>query len=199
MVLGEEDNWLRRNIFHTKCTSHGKICSVIIDGGSFENVVSAIMVDKLCLKTEKHPNPYKLSWLKKDNEIRVSKRCLVAFSIGKNYSDEVWCDVGPMDACHLLLGRPWQYDRKKIHDGYKNTYSFVKDGFKVVLGPSKFQKSSQSSKVEGNTSLSQFDYRKELGVGGAGYVLVVVEENEDNIEPPLVMKHLLEEFHDVIP
>ena len=40
-----------------------------------------------------------------------------------------------MDACHLLLGRPWQYDRRAQYDGYTNTYSFTKDGVKVKLAP----------------------------------------------------------------
>jgi hypothetical protein len=31
-----EDDWLRNNIFHTKYTSNGKVCDVIIDGGSCE-------------------------------------------------------------------------------------------------------------------------------------------------------------------
>lgn len=31
-----------------------------------------------------------------------------------------------MDTCHLLLGRPWQYDRRVSHDGFKNTYSLSK-------------------------------------------------------------------------
>ena len=29
----------------------------------------------------------------------------------------------PMDCCHILLGRPWQYDRYAIHDGRLNQYS----------------------------------------------------------------------------
>lgn len=62
---------------------------------------------------------------------------MVSFSIGKNYKDEVWSDIAPMDACHLLLGRPWQYDRKVTHDGFKNTHSFVKDGVRIVLTPLK--------------------------------------------------------------
>ncbi|PKI46712.1 hypothetical protein CRG98_032896 [Punica granatum] len=41
----------------------------------------------------------------------------------------------PMRASHMLLGRPWQFDRQAIHDGYKNRYSFVKDGRKVTLVP----------------------------------------------------------------
>jgi hypothetical protein len=73
-------------------------------------VVSQEVVDKLHLKVEEHPHPYTLSWFKKGNEIKVTKRCLVSFYIRKKYFDEVWCDVVPMDACHILLGRPWQYD-----------------------------------------------------------------------------------------
>lgn len=79
---------------------------MVIDGGSCENLVSDIMVDKLNLKREKHPNPYRVSWIKKKNTVTIDKRCLVNFSIGKSYKDEVWCDVIPMDACHILLGRP---------------------------------------------------------------------------------------------
>ena len=39
-----EENWLRSNVFHTKCTSKDKVCLVIIDSGSFENCVSLEMV-----------------------------------------------------------------------------------------------------------------------------------------------------------
>ena len=37
-----------------------------------------------------------------------------------------------MDACHLLLGRPWKYDRKVIHDGGKDIYTFWKDEGKIA-------------------------------------------------------------------
>ncbi|GKC76437.1 aspartyl protease_2 domain-containing protein [Tanacetum coccineum] len=144
VVANEDESWLRHNIFHTKCTCKGKVCNVIIDGGSCENVISATMVSKLSLATEEHPHPYKFSWFKKGNEVRVSQRCLVNFSIGKKYSDEVWCDVVPMDACHMLLGRPWQFDHKTMHDGYKNTYSFKKDGETIILGPSDIRKESKN-------------------------------------------------------
>ena len=102
-----EDEWLRNNIFHTKCTSHGKVCDAIIGKESCENVVAATMVEKLKLETKNHPQPYKLLWLCKGNEVKVNKRCLIQFSIGKNYKGAVICDVVPMDACHLLLRRSW--------------------------------------------------------------------------------------------
>uniref|UniRef100_A0A2N9I8I3 Integrase catalytic domain-containing protein n=1 Tax=Fagus sylvatica TaxID=28930 RepID=A0A2N9I8I3_FAGSY len=67
-------------------------------------------------------------------EVRVDRQVLVTFSIGK-YLDEVLCDVVPMHAGHILLGRPWQYDRRVTHDGFKNMYSFVKGGKTIKLAP----------------------------------------------------------------
>ena len=64
------------------------------------------MVSKLGMETKPHPLPYKLQWLSEDGEVTVSKQVEVNFSVGK-YDDTVLCDVVPMEACHLLLGRPW--------------------------------------------------------------------------------------------
>jgi hypothetical protein len=60
----------------------------------------------------------------------------VSFSLGVKYKDKMWCDVVAMDACHLLLGRPSQYDRSAHHDGRKNTYSFMIGNVKIMLLPS---------------------------------------------------------------
>ncbi|XP_019423019.1 PREDICTED: uncharacterized protein LOC109332490 [Lupinus angustifolius] len=51
------------------------------------------------------------------------------------YMDSVVCDVVDMDASHLLLGRPWQYDKKTSHDGRTNKFSFEHQNRKVVLSP----------------------------------------------------------------
>ncbi|KAA3470431.1 Transposon Ty3-I Gag-Pol polyprotein [Gossypium australe] len=131
---GLENEQQRENIFHTRCHVQGKVCSVIVDGGSCTNVASTLMVEKLGLPTAKHPHPYKLQWLNDCGELKVSKQLLVAFSIEK-YSDEVLCDVVPMHAGHFLLGRPWQVDRRVIHDGYKNRYTFKHLGKNVTLAP----------------------------------------------------------------
>jgi hypothetical protein len=40
-----------------------------------------------------------------------------------------------MDVCHLLLGRPWQYDRNVIHDGRMNTYTLKRNGRTHMLCP----------------------------------------------------------------
>jgi hypothetical protein len=51
-----------------------------------------------------------------------------------------------MDACHLLLGRPWQYDHRISYDGYANTYSFIKDGVKAMLTPLPLNEINKSKK-----------------------------------------------------
>jgi len=40
-----------------------------------------------------------------------------------------------MEATHVLLGRPWQYDRHVLHDGLTNIMSFSFQGRKVTLKP----------------------------------------------------------------
>ncbi|XP_073016269.1 uncharacterized protein [Primulina eburnea] len=130
----EEETNQRENLFHTRCFVNGKVCNLIIDGGSCTNVASSEMVEKLGLPTLKHSQPYRLQWLNDCAEVKVNKQVLVSFSIGK-YVDEVLCDVVPMHACHILLGRPWQYDRRVSHDGFKNKYLFVLKKETIVLLP----------------------------------------------------------------
>ncbi|GJS86056.1 hypothetical protein Tco_0752597 [Tanacetum coccineum] len=85
---------------------------MIIDGSSCTNIASQTLVDKLKLQTEPHPSPYVIQWLNQGKGIRVPHRVLLSLSIGRSYTDKIWCDVLPMDACHVLLGRPWQFDRR---------------------------------------------------------------------------------------
>ncbi|XP_057990739.1 uncharacterized protein LOC110655165 [Hevea brasiliensis] len=117
--LGDGDEVQRDKIFHTRCLVNEKLCSMIVDSGSYCNVVSSLLVEKLRLPTTLHPKPYGLQWLNDCGKLRVIKQVLVPFSIGK-YHNEVVCDVVPMVATHLLLGRPWQFDRSVVHDGKKN-------------------------------------------------------------------------------
>ncbi|XP_051149236.1 uncharacterized protein LOC127263957 [Andrographis paniculata] len=124
----------RDNIFHCRCKIANKVCSMIIDGGSCANVVSDLVVRKLGLKTEAHPKPYKLQWLNNCGEVKVTKQVHVDFNI-KDYKDQVLCDVVPVQACHILLGRPWQFDKRTMHDGHLNRYTLVHDGKKIKLKP----------------------------------------------------------------
>jgi hypothetical protein len=122
-----EDPTKRTRIFRIACKTKDWVCKVIVDRGSMDNLISTKMVEKLELEMTDHPSPYKVSWLQKGHQVSVTKQCLVEFKIG-GYNDKVLCDVIPMDVCHLLLGRPWQYDRNVVHDGRMNTYTLEKDG-----------------------------------------------------------------------
>ena len=47
--------------------------------------------------------------------------------------DEVLCNVIPMHVGHILLGRPWKFDRKVTHDGYKKRYALVLNNCTIML------------------------------------------------------------------
>ena len=105
-IAKESEESQRENIFHTRCLIQGRVCSLITDGGSCTNVASARLVKKMNLETKPHPRPYKLQWLSEEGGLRVDKQVEIQFSIGK-YKDKILCDVVPMEASHVLLGRPW--------------------------------------------------------------------------------------------
>ncbi|XP_059078066.1 uncharacterized protein LOC131876639 [Cryptomeria japonica] len=97
-------------------------------------MVAIEMLDKLKLKRLPHTTPYKVSWLSKGHHVLVDEQAWVDFEIG-DYKDRVLCDILPMDACHLLLGRPWQFDVKAMHDGEKNSCLITKGGKEFQMDP----------------------------------------------------------------
>nr|XP_019702571.1 uncharacterized protein LOC109505085 [Elaeis guineensis] len=102
------------------------------------------------------------------------------------YYDKVWCDVVAMDACHLLFGRPWQYDCSVIHDGYWNTYTFWKDNQKITLVPMKEEDLSKPKAKTSINILTKHTCLKEAME--ADYLLAMVEKGEsaEHDIPPLV-------------
>jgi hypothetical protein len=58
----------------------------------------------------------------------------INFAMG-SYRDVVEYDVVPMEACNILLGRPWQFDTYSIHHGRSNQYSLLHHDKKIVLLP----------------------------------------------------------------
>ncbi|KAA0063032.1 zf-CCHC domain-containing protein [Cucumis melo var. makuwa] len=99
----EETNPQRHSLFKTRCTINGKVCDVIINSGSSENFVARKLVTALNLKTDPHPDPYKIGWVKKGGETLINEICTIPLSIGNSYKDQIVCDVIEMDVCHLLL------------------------------------------------------------------------------------------------
>ncbi|XP_076892838.1 uncharacterized protein LOC143544674 [Bidens hawaiensis] len=100
-----------------------------------------------------------------------------------------------MDVCHLLFGRPWQYDRNIEHDGWSNSYSFMFGGVKIMLVPSKPKQ--LATKQSGNLlTISQFE--DEL-VGADNVFVLIGKPVPEEVEITEAMIPLLEEFSDVFP
>jgi hypothetical protein len=81
--------------------------------------------------------PYKIRWIKQGPDTLVTERSRFTFSIRKHYSDSILCDVVEMNACHLILGRPWQYDVDAQHKGRDNIYIVFQEGRKIIFRPLK--------------------------------------------------------------
>ncbi|XP_038683092.1 uncharacterized protein LOC119983499 [Tripterygium wilfordii] len=203
-------SWLRTSIFHTRVEFAHSANDVIIDSGSGMNVVAEDLVKRLRLKRINHPKPYRVSWVN-DTSIPVKLQCLVSFSLGR-FKDEVRCDVLPMTACHLLLGRPWLYDHDVVYRGRANTYTFVDNGRKFTLRPMRpgttiptKVPSVQEPKVEPTSespvlTLSQFE---EAFHESQMCLLLVVQtaskQSDDTGVRSVVLTKLLEEHASLMP
>jgi len=124
----------RENIFHTRCKVLNKNCSLIVDSGPCCNCCSTRLISKLSLTIISHPKYYKLQWLNEQGEIIVNQKVKIPFSIG-DYCDEFLCDIIPMEAGHILLGRPWKFDKKEIHNGLTNEITLTNGRKKFKLVP----------------------------------------------------------------
>ncbi|KAG7567857.1 Reverse transcriptase domain [Arabidopsis thaliana x Arabidopsis arenosa] len=209
MFVNPEEKVQRENIFHTRCTIKNKVCNLIIDGGSCTNVASKYMVDRLGLQKTKHPRPYKLRWLNDDTELKIAEQVTVSFSVGK-YQDQVVCDVVPMRAGHLLLGRPWQFDRATCHNGRTNHYSFTYKDRKYNLAPlspsevHELQIHMNKEEEVRNSSLylSSNDVCKTMSANGTVLLMVFKEclsTGLGDIELPAEVQAVLDQYKDIFP
>ena len=132
--------------------------------------------------------------------MKVSQSACVTFSIGKKYKDEIWCDVVDMDVCHLLLGRPWQYDRAVQHDGRTNCYSFMFNGTRITLVPKKRQQSeSKLEEIEELKTLSSLKEFIEEVEDGPEVFLLIGRGSSETVKIPEEVKPVLKEYEDVFP
>nr|XP_024926556.1 uncharacterized protein LOC112490622 [Ziziphus jujuba var. spinosa] len=119
--------------------------------------------------------------------------------------------IDEMDACHILLGRPWLFDRNVQHTGRQNTYSFIWHNKKIVLLPptppgttphktsrDKLRHPHQNLLGQLNTlSATQDSSQYHNSHALIALILKVVEMTESNITIPPTIQPLLEEYSDL--
>ncbi|XP_074306210.1 uncharacterized protein LOC141641448 [Silene latifolia] len=149
-----------------------------------------------------------LRWLNKGVEVKVDKQCQVPFSIGNIYKDDILCDVVPIDACHLLLGRPWEFGKNYIHQGRSNTYSFKQGSKKITLTPlppnqKNYGSPSVTDGLNGVLFLSEAEMVKEMHQEQPVLILLSKEIHKDEEHQlpgvPAEIRPLLEQYQDVFP
>lgn len=124
---------------------------------------------------------------------------------------------------HILLGRPWLYDRDVYHNGKKNTYQFMFNNEKIVLKPMSAEQMKQRWEIK---TKDVVETQKRLGIiaeaqsthlcvltkknferesGRSGVVFAVMAKETSNPAPTtpqetfLKVSKLLSEFLDVAP
>lgn len=78
----KEEPKKRRALFRIRCNILSKVCKVIIDSSSTDNIISKEVVKKIKLERMPHTSPYKVAWLNKGKSFLVNEQAWVKFSIG---------------------------------------------------------------------------------------------------------------------
>nr|GEZ72114.1 putative nucleotidyltransferase, ribonuclease H [Tanacetum cinerariifolium] len=199
--LKVSDSSKRNKIFQTKCLVKENIYSIIIHGRSCGNLVSKALVKAFKLPTERHFNPYQIGWIQKWPTLKVTEICIVPLAIEKHYNELVTCDVVGIEACHVLLGRPWQHDVDTTHQRKSNMYLFKWSEKTIAMLP--LGVVSPKKKLENKTLVSLVASPKEFQakrkVTRVSYALIV-KYVKDVMENAIssVVKPLLAEFSKIV-
>jgi hypothetical protein len=102
-------------LFHSKMWVKGSPLQFIVDSGSQKNLILVEFMNQLGLPTTAHPQPYTIGWLHQGRDLRVIQKCHLPYSI-KPFTDEVLCDIAPLDVSNVLLGQSYLWKRHFVYD-----------------------------------------------------------------------------------
>ena len=110
-----EDPEEEERLFHSQMWVKGSPIQFIVDSGSQKNLISAEVVKRFGLPTTTHAQPYTIGWLHQGRDLRVSQQCRLPYNI-KPFTDEVLCDIAPLEVCDVLLGQPYLWKRHAVYE-----------------------------------------------------------------------------------
>ena len=108
-----------------------------------------------------------------------------------------------MDACHVLLGRPWQYDNDVTYKGRDNVMLFCWEGHKIAMAPvTHFEKSPEKTSDSFLImTTSNQELEGDVREAQAFYPVVVkgllTTESKEN-EPSKEVKEILNDFKELV-
>ena len=110
----EDSEEEEEHLFHSQMWVKGSPLQFIIDSGIQKNLISIEVMKRLGLLTTTHLQPYTIGWLHQGRDLHVSHQCCLPYSI-KPFTNEVLCDISPLDVCDVLLGQPYLWKRHAVY------------------------------------------------------------------------------------
>ena len=93
----------------------GSLLWFIVENGSQKNLSLAYVVKRLGLPTTAHPQPYTIRCLHQGQDLCVNQQCCLPYNI-KPFTNEVLCDIAPIDVSNVLLGQPYLWKRHVVYE-----------------------------------------------------------------------------------
>jgi hypothetical protein len=90
-------------LFHSQISVKGSPLQFFVDIGSQKNLISVEFVKRMGFSTTTHPQSYTIGWLHQGQHLRVSQQRRLRYNM-KPFTDEVLCDIAPLDVYDVLLG-----------------------------------------------------------------------------------------------
>ena len=87
----------------------------LVDSRSQKNLISSKVMKWLGLPTIAHPQPYTIGWLNPGRNLYVCQQYRLSYNI-KPFTDEVFCDVSPLDVVDVLLDQPYLWRQHVVYE-----------------------------------------------------------------------------------